>query len=100
MTIDTKHGEMRAKLIRRLRRQMRGPMRWLKVEYVEAGVERHICQTCGHVRVIRVVDQIDERLAKKLTAYRSHGRGIQGTCSACTKTLRDERYPLSAGEKS
>ena len=72
--------------------------RRLDVTYLGDGRETLTCRECGHQETQTVggvkPGQVDPRMLEKLGRYRASPSGILGECEACTRKMRDERYPL------
>lgn len=99
---------MNIKLIKALRKRVNVTRRF-SVEDLGDGVVKLTCQTCGQ-EVAEVAGSsanavksgavkapaIGSAQAKLLTSWwMKHSKGgVQGSCTKCTQTERDEKYPL------
>ena len=73
-----------------LRRRIK-VMRRFSVELVEGSTFKYTCRTCGQAETRQL--EIPQGFAVRFARYQNSG-GVSAVCPHCTKTLRDERFPL------
>jgi hypothetical protein len=85
----------RLNLRRRIRRMTHHSVEWIE----GTTLFRYKCKTCAHVSTTDMKGRTPPGPSGpaygKYAAYQNQGAGAQGTCPACTKRARDEKYPLS-----
>lgn len=67
--------------------------RRFKVEHLGAGKIKWTCLTCGHEHFDTHPVELADKYVRYVMSPDGKGSGT-GECEACTKKLRDERYPL------
>jgi hypothetical protein len=99
----SQRSDPRRSLLLALRRQVKSHRRF-DVDYTEgADVYGSTCRTCGTrtVQPIMLPGGVRASVAavSHLAKYWMRNGTISGECPTCTKTMRDEKYPLNPKQR-